>query len=122
MIMSSVRTYTGIDELLRLPFGEPIEFLPFDGAIAERARTAVGKALNLIGQYDGALLAELRMLCTDIQLVRDLSAHPDKTVSFSDDSVPVRCMWHRSPAKVILMWWTWLTVSSMSTAIRSFTF
>jgi uncharacterized protein len=28
------------------------------------------------------------MLCTDIQLTRDLSAHPDKTVSFSDDSVP----------------------------------
>jgi uncharacterized protein len=28
------------------------------------------------------------MLCTDIQLVRDPTAHPDKTVSFSDDSVP----------------------------------
>jgi uncharacterized protein len=76
------------DQLLRLPFGEPIEFLPFDGAITARARTAIEKALDLIGQYDDALLAELRMLCTDIQLVRDLSAHPDKTVSFSDDSVP----------------------------------
>lgn len=76
------------DQLLRLPFGDPIEFLPFDGATTIRAKSAIGKALDLIGQYDDALLAELRMLCTDIQLVRDLSAHPDKTVSFSDDSVP----------------------------------
>lgn len=76
------------DELLRLPFGEPIEFVPFEGKAAERARAAVATALDLIGQYDDALLSELRLLCTDIQLVRDLSAHPDKTVSFSDDSVP----------------------------------
>jgi uncharacterized protein len=76
------------DELLRLPFGTPIEFLPFDKEITASARKAVSRALDLIGQYDGALLSELRMLCTDIQLVRDLSAHPDKTVSFSDDSVP----------------------------------
>lgn len=76
------------DQLLRLPFGESIEFLPFDGATTARARSAIGKALDLIGQYDDALLAEIRLLCTDIQLVRDLSAHPDKTVSFSDDSVP----------------------------------
>jgi uncharacterized protein len=76
------------DQLLRLSFGGSIEFLPFDGATTARARSAIGKALDLIGQYDDALLAELRMLCTDIQLVRDLSAHPDKTVSFSDDSVP----------------------------------
>lgn len=76
------------DPLLRLPFGEPIEFLPFCGPATARARAAITTALELIGHYDGALLAELRMLCTDIQLVRDLSAHPDKTVSFSDDSVP----------------------------------
>jgi uncharacterized protein len=77
------------DQLLRLPFGDPIEFLPFDGlATTARAQTAVGRALDLIGQYDGALLTEIRALCTDIQLVRDRSAHPDKTVSFSDDSVP----------------------------------
>lgn len=62
------------DQLLRLPFGEPIEFLAFDGATTARARITVRKALSLIGQYDGALLAELRMLCTDIQLIRDLSA------------------------------------------------
>jgi uncharacterized protein len=76
------------DPLLRLPFGEPIEFLPFRGTATTSARAAVTAALDLIGRYDSALLAELRMLCTDIQLVRDLSAHPDKTVSFSDDSVP----------------------------------
>lgn len=76
------------DYLLRLPFGEPIVFLPFDGATAIRGREAIQKALDLIGRYDKALLAELRTLCTDIQLVRDRSAHPDKTVSFSDDSVP----------------------------------
>lgn len=76
------------DELLRLPFGEPIEFVPFEGLLADRARAAIAMALDLIGQYDEALLTELRSLCTDIQLIRDLSAHLDKTVSFSDDSVP----------------------------------
>lgn len=76
------------DQLLRLPFGDPIEFLPFDGVVTARAGRAVSRALDLIGQYDGALLTEIQMLCTDIQLIRDLSAHPDKTVSFSDDSVP----------------------------------
>lgn len=75
------------DPLLRLPFGEPIVFLPF-GEDASRGRAAVNDALGLIGRYDNSLLAELRMLCTEIQLVRDQSAHPDKTVSFSDDSVP----------------------------------
>ena len=75
------------DPLLRLPFGEPIAFLPF-GQDASRGRAAVNDALELIGRYDSALLAELQMLCTEIQLVRDKSAHPDKTVSFSDDSVP----------------------------------
>ena len=76
------------DELLRLPFGEPIEFVPFEELVADRGRVAVVKALDLIGRYDRALLAELRSVCTDIQLIRDHSAHPDKTVSFSDDSVP----------------------------------
>lgn len=76
------------DPLLRLPFGKPIEFLPFHGPATVSARSAVETALNLIGDYDNTLLDELRTLCTDIQLVRDLSAPPDRTVSFSDDSVP----------------------------------
>lgn len=76
------------DELLRLPFGEPIEFLPYSGDTATAGRTIVGAALGLIGNYNAALLTELRVLCSDIQLVRDKAAHPDKAVSFSDDSVP----------------------------------
>jgi len=76
------------DELLRLPFGGPIVFLPYDGTSAASGRAAVSSALTLIGDYSGTLLAELRALCSDIQLIQDRAAHPDKAVSFSDDSVP----------------------------------
>jgi uncharacterized protein len=76
------------DELLRLPFGEPIVFLPCHGASAASGRMAVGAALAVIGDYSAALLTELRTLCSDIQLIQDTAAHPDKAVSFSDDSVP----------------------------------
>jgi uncharacterized protein len=76
------------DPLLRMPFGDPIRFLPFDGSDTQRAAEAVTAALDLIETYDKALHREIATLCTDIQLVVDTSAHPDKVVSFSDDSVP----------------------------------
>jgi uncharacterized protein len=76
------------DELLRLPFGDPIVFLPYHGISADSGRTKVSEALGVIGDYSAGLLAEIRALCTDIQLVKDTAAHPDKAVSFSDDSVP----------------------------------
>lgn len=76
------------DPLLRMPFGDPIRFLPSDGNDTKRATDAVTAALDLIETYDTALHREITTLCTDIQLVVDTSAHPDKVVSFSDDSVP----------------------------------
>jgi uncharacterized protein len=76
------------DELLRLPFGDPIVFLPYHGISADSGRGTVNEALTLIGEYSAALLTEIRTLCTDIQLIQDTAAHPDKAVSFSDDSVP----------------------------------
>ncbi|HEV2891154.1 MAG TPA: cyclophane-forming radical SAM/SPASM peptide maturase YhhB [Frankiaceae bacterium] len=76
------------DPLLRMPFGDPIAFLPYDGADTTRAVDAVSAALALIDTYDMSLRREIDLLCTDIQLVIDKSAHPDKVVSFSDDSVP----------------------------------
>jgi uncharacterized protein len=76
------------DPLLRLPFGEPIVFLPPRGTSAASGRAAVSAALTVIESYSAALLTELRTLCSEIQLVQDTAAHPDKAVSFSDDSVP----------------------------------
>jgi uncharacterized protein len=74
------------DAWLRLPFGAPIEFA--DEADATCGRELAAKALTLIGQFDAALAAEIRLLSPEIQFVRDTSAHPDKVVSFSDDVVP----------------------------------
>lgn len=76
------------DRLLRLPFGDPIVFLDQEDDRTVRAVESIDRALALIGEYDDYLRAEIRLLCNDIQLVVDTSAHPDKVVSFSDDSVP----------------------------------
>jgi uncharacterized protein len=76
------------DELLRLPFGHPITFMKPDDPVTSDARVVVRDALELIGTYSAALLAELRNVCSDVQLIRDTDADPNKTVSFSDDSVP----------------------------------
>lgn len=74
------------DPWLRLPFSSPIEFA--DEAEAVYGRELTAQALKLIGQFDEALAAEIRLLSPEIQFVRDMSAHPDKIVSFSDDVVP----------------------------------
>jgi uncharacterized protein len=74
------------DPMLRLPFDGPIEFL--NGDEAGPAVQRVLDAIVLIGQYDSALLTEMRVASPEIQLVRDLSADSDKVVSFSDDAVP----------------------------------
>jgi uncharacterized protein len=74
------------DEWLRLPFGEGIRFE--EGDVVRRGRTLVGEALDLIEAWRPALARELRLICSAVQFVRDPTAHPDKIVSFSDDSVP----------------------------------
>lgn len=74
------------DEWLRKPFGQGIEFEPED--VAETGRALVAEALAIIETWRPALASELRAICSAVQFVRDPSAHPDKIVSFSDDSVP----------------------------------
>jgi uncharacterized protein len=74
------------DPWLRVPFSEPIVFADEDEAA--RGRDLVTEAIPLIAAYDPALAAEIRLVSPEIQFVRDISAHPDKVVSFSDDVVP----------------------------------
>jgi len=76
----------GEDSWLRKPFGNAIEFE--DGDIVEEGRVLVAEALKIVETWRPALATELRTICSAIQFVRDPSAHPDKIVSFSDDSVP----------------------------------
>lgn len=74
------------DPWLRKPFGSGIEFE--DEAVAAGGRLLVARALEIIESWRPALAFELREICSAVQFVRDPSAHPDKIVSFSDNSVP----------------------------------
>ncbi len=74
------------DPWLQLPFGQAIYFE--NEQVAGQARPVVEKALALIDEWRPALGAEIRKACRDIQFVRDPLAHPDKIVSFSDNTVP----------------------------------
>jgi uncharacterized protein len=74
------------DRWLRMPFADKIYFE--DQAAAERGVNVLAKAFLLISQWKPLLLEEMRLISPEIQYIRDLSAHPDKVVSFSDNSVP----------------------------------
>jgi uncharacterized protein len=74
------------DEWLRKPFGAGIAFE--DGRLAAEGRRLVEDALAIIDAWRPSLGCELRQICSAVQFVREPSAHPDKIVSFSDDSVP----------------------------------
>ena len=74
------------DAWLRAPFGDQIYFEP--EAVASDARGVVKEALEIIKQWRPALAAEITSACQSVQFVRDPTAHPEKIVSFSDDSVP----------------------------------
>lgn len=74
------------DHWLRKPFGTSIIFE--DEATAAAGRKLVSQALAIIEDWRPALALELGAICSAIQFVRDPTAHPDKIVSFSDDSVP----------------------------------
>jgi len=74
------------DEWLRKPFGRGIEFEPED--VAAEGRVIIAEALKIIAAWRPALARELHTICSAVQFVRDRSAHPDKIVSFSDNSVP----------------------------------
>lgn len=74
------------DPWLRKPFGTSIIFE--EPEIAKKARAIVDEALSIIETWRPSVASELRVICSAVQFVRDPSAHPDKIVSFSDNSVP----------------------------------
>lgn len=74
------------DPWLRKPFGSGIHFE--DDVVAAEGRPLVERALEILESWRPGLAAELREICSAVQFVRDPSAHPDKIVSFSDNSVP----------------------------------
>lgn len=76
------------DRLLRLPFAEPIVFIDHDDPIVEVHRAGTARALEIVRRYSPPLADELDLICSDVQFIRDVSADPSKSVSFSDDAVP----------------------------------
>ncbi|MDX6406591.1 MAG: uncharacterized protein QOH70_4046 [Blastocatellia bacterium] len=74
------------DLWLELPFGKRIEFE--DEAGARKGAALIAQAFEIIEGWRPALVEEIRLLNPDIQFIRDLDAHPDKAVSFSDNSTP----------------------------------
>ena len=84
--MASIRASTGKMRALRLPFGRRILFA--DAETAKQGRELVTQAFAVIDAWRPALLREIRDINPDVQFIRDVSAHPDKAISFSDNIVP----------------------------------
>jgi uncharacterized protein len=74
------------DRWLRAPFGASMVFE--SNAMTAKVRPLAEEALGIIERWRPALAQELERICGDVQFVRDPTAHPDKIVSFSDNSVP----------------------------------
>ena len=74
------------DPWLRIPFGNAIRFE--DEEIAAIARPLVDNALSIIYSWRPDLGREIRQISRSIQFIRDPLAHPEKIVSFSDNSTP----------------------------------
>lgn len=74
------------DPWLRLPFGQRIVFESDE--VAAVGTAILKESLSVIESWRPTLLAEIKKLSPEIQFIQDLTAHPDKVVSFSDNSVP----------------------------------
>jgi uncharacterized protein len=74
------------DFWLRQPFEDGR--VVFEDSVAAEARDLSAKAFELVARWRPALGREIELLSRDVLFIRDLTAHPDKVVSFSDDSVP----------------------------------
>lgn len=74
------------DEYLRSLFGNKILFE--DEETTNRGREIFQESLDLIESWRPALANEMRLISLEIQFIQDLTAHPEKIVSFSDNSVP----------------------------------
>lgn len=74
------------DVWLRLPFGKRIVFE--DEETATIGGRILEDAMSIIKDWKPSLIQEMRSISPEIQFIRDLTAHPDKVVSFSDNSLP----------------------------------
>jgi uncharacterized protein len=74
------------DPYLRLPFGSKILFE--DGFHLEEGKEIFQESMSIIKAWCPSLIEEMRLISPEIQFIKDLTAHPDKIVSFSDDAVP----------------------------------
>lgn len=74
------------DYWLRVAFGEKIQYEPDE--ISAYATTILEDAYCLINEWDSNLLKEIKLIAPEIQFIKDFTAHPEKIVSFSDNSVP----------------------------------
>ncbi|PSB02367.1 FxsB family radical SAM/SPASM domain protein [Merismopedia glauca CCAP 1448/3] len=74
------------DECLRIPFGTKILFE--DEENATQGRKILQESLKIISSWRPTLVEEMRSISPEVQFIRDLTAHPEKIVSFSDNSVP----------------------------------
>jgi uncharacterized protein len=74
------------DPWLRHPFGDRINFETPESA--GLVMPLFDRAWDIIGRWNPGLLDEMKLLSPEVQFIRDPSAHPDKAVSFSDNSVP----------------------------------
>jgi len=71
---------------LRIPFGSSIQFE--GGETTKLAAPVVIDALEIVRAWRPALYEEMSQICRAVQFVRDPAAHPEKIVSFSDNTVP----------------------------------
>jgi uncharacterized protein len=71
---------------LELPFGKRIAFE--DEAGGKSGAELTRRAFEIIEAWRPSLAREIRLLDPDVQFIRDLDAHPDKAVSFSDNTTP----------------------------------
>lgn len=74
------------DIYLRIPFGKNIVFE--DDSLARQGRKLLQESLLIIEAWRPSLLEEMRLISPEIQFIKDLTADPDKIVSFSDNAVP----------------------------------
>lgn len=74
------------DLYLRLPFEGKIKFEDYENLSDKKF--LVKRAFDLINKWKSSLLNEIKKSCFDIQFIIDITADPDKIVSFSDNSVP----------------------------------
>lgn len=74
------------DRWLRFPFGQSIVFDGHEHLAASQRATR--QALAIVSSWRPSLADELHRVCRTVQFIQDPTAHPDKIVSFSDNSVP----------------------------------